>query len=111
MDLRELRMDEEARAQLAAYGLRHVAELARSLAGATNGIVPVGEVEEANAAGRPCYAFHQMSVSTGDTTRVLVVESGGRVFALHALAVPGAGEEVRREVAAAQEAFVTGWVP
>lgn len=102
-------MDTEAGVQLAAYGLRHVAELARSLAGATNGIVPVGEVEEVISAGRPCYTFHQMSVSAGDTTRVLVVEAGGRVFALNALAVPGAGEEIRREVAAAQEAFVAGW--
>lgn len=102
-------MDAEARAQLTAYGLRHVAELTRSLAGATNGIVPVGEVEEVGSAGRPGYAFLQMSVSAGDTTRVLVVEAGGRVFALNALAVPGAGEEIRREVEAAQEAFVAGW--
>lgn len=108
MDLREFTLDGEARAQLTAFGLRHAAELARTLAGATPGCLPLGDVEEGRTGGRIWYAFDQLAVTTGDTSRVLVLEAGGRVFALTALAVPGSGEEVRREVAAAQEAFAGG---
>jgi hypothetical protein len=108
IDLREIRLDEEALAQIGVHGLRPVAVLARTLAGTTAGVMPISDVEEISIGGRRCFAFEQVTVASADTTRVVVLEAGGRVFTLSSLAVPGAGEEVRQAVAAAQEAFVEG---
>jgi hypothetical protein len=108
MDLREIRLDAEAQDQLGVHGLRPVADLARTLAGTTAGVMPISDVEELSVGGKRCFAFGQVTVESADTARVVVFAAGGRVFTLSSLAVPGAGEEVRRAVDAAQEALIEG---
>jgi len=106
--VREIVLDPEARRQLSGDRERMIAELSLGLAAGNPSTLVLTPLEAVSVPRGDGYAFEQANTATGDTTRVVVFGTDGRVFEVQALLVGGQRGVLRESVFSAQRRFVEG---
>lgn len=105
LTLHQVHVDAAARRDLSQVGLLQIARLTASLeSGSKSGMI-VREPEAVRINGQEACTY-EVEYSTGDRVRTVLVDTGERLYAVAALVNTGAPAAARRDIFAAQQAFV-----
>jgi hypothetical protein len=104
----EVHVDYDAREDLQVAGIMHLAQLTMGLAAGGKPYVLQRQPEGVMIGGTPGCAYEIVIPQVNDVLRVIVVDTGVRVYMVTALVSGEAGHGLRDEVFAAQDAFLSG---
>ena len=102
----ELVIDEEARRGIDREGLQRLAQLSLSLFLSNGSAVTLNPPEPVSLGGPASYAYTAMKPETGDTVRVVLLDTGRRVYEATALVRGRSASGVSSEAFSAQRSFL-----
>lgn len=102
----EIRIDANAREEIARQGLVQLARLTMSLSSQGKGALLQRPPEEFTLRGHPCCSYQMVMPSTGDILRTILLDAGDKVYAVVALRTGGKSDEA--DIAAVQMGFLEG---
>ena len=102
----EIHLDAQARHDLAQAGLVQLAHLTQTLGSGDRPSLLLHAPELLNAGGREMCAYEMTSAGAADTVRVLLFDTGSRVYSVSALQQAGGVQQSAEDLAEIEQEFV-----
>lgn|GEM_PF-3003448 len=106
LTVRRVHVDGVDRADLGGEGLLQVAKLTAALETSTKPGILAHEPDRTQVNGRDAVAYDVEYSGSGDRTRTVLLESGGRIYAVTALVNGGAPPDAGREIFSVLQSFL-----
>jgi hypothetical protein len=106
LTVRRVHLHAVDRADLGGEGLLRVAKLTAALETSSKPGILTREPDRTQVSGRDAVSYDVEYSGSGDRTRTVLLESGGRVYAVTALVNGGASPEAGREIFSVLQSFL-----